>query len=183
MSRGLWPLATRDAIVSRDLHTHQHIPPSISLISKWKRQGYEKLCCVRCIQSRDMNNTGSTCICRVPKSTLKLGTVVECVHCGEYYELRSGRCHLELCTDSVKICSIPCHTLRRLQRMCVERLRSVRLLHHSQLSRSWQPGVAAFTHQCTAVNDPSLSVLSSSNGAPLTFAANMDEPDSNLGDY
>jgi G10 protein len=23
-----------------------------SLIAKWKKQGYEKLCCVRCIQSR-----------------------------------------------------------------------------------------------------------------------------------
>ena len=34
-----------------------------------------------------MNNTGSTCICRVPKAQLKEGTVVECPHCGEalYY--------------------------------------------------------------------------------------------------
>ncbi|KIO30197.1 hypothetical protein M407DRAFT_242261 [Tulasnella calospora MUT 4182] len=53
-----------------------------NLIAKWKKQGYEKLCCVRCIQSRDMNYTGSTCICRVPKAQLKEGTVVECTHCG-----------------------------------------------------------------------------------------------------
>ncbi|PWN88894.1 G10 protein [Acaromyces ingoldii] len=53
-----------------------------NLIAKWKRQGYEKLCCVRCIQSRDMNYSGSACICRVPKSQVKGNQVVECVHCG-----------------------------------------------------------------------------------------------------
>ncbi|KAG8960776.1 Component of the SF3b subcomplex of the U2 snRNP [Tulasnella sp. 419] len=65
-----------------------------NLIAKWKKQGYEKLCCVRCIQTRevwvnmiviqDMNYTGSTCICRVPKAQLKAGTIVECAHCGSY---------------------------------------------------------------------------------------------------
>ena len=69
-----------------------------SLIAKWKKPGYEKLCCVRCIQSKvrfqprylcgidasqDMNYQGSTCICRVPKAQVKAGTIVECVHCGE----------------------------------------------------------------------------------------------------
>ncbi|KAM0752269.1 hypothetical protein T439DRAFT_324337 [Meredithblackwellia eburnea MCA 4105] len=53
-----------------------------NLIAKWKKQGYEKLCCARCIQTRDMNYSGSTCICRVPKAQLKSGTVVECTHCG-----------------------------------------------------------------------------------------------------
>ena len=74
-----------------------------SLIAKWKKPGYEKLCCIRCIQTRvriwarwayfemtdswdfpaqDMNYQGSTCICRVPKAQLRKGTVVECVHCG-----------------------------------------------------------------------------------------------------
>jgi len=52
------------------------------LIAKWKKMGYEKLCCVRCIQSKDMNYVGSTCICRVPKAQLKDGVVVECTHCG-----------------------------------------------------------------------------------------------------
>lgn len=55
------------------------------------RNGYEKLCCVRCIQTKDMNYTGSTCICRVPKTQLKKGTVVECVHCGEFLESIEGR--------------------------------------------------------------------------------------------
>ena len=69
-----------------------------SLIAKWKKTGYEKLCCLRCIQTKvlptllppeihshifqDMNYQGSTCICRVPKAQVRSGTVVECVHCG-----------------------------------------------------------------------------------------------------
>ena len=72
-----------------------------SLLAKWKKTGYEKLCCLRCIQTRvwrpsymifnsqtyfldqkDMNYQGSTCICRVPKTQVRAGTVVECVHCG-----------------------------------------------------------------------------------------------------
>ncbi|KAI7955284.1 hypothetical protein MJO28_005684 [Puccinia striiformis f. sp. tritici] len=53
-----------------------------NLIAKWKRTGFEGLCCARCVQSRDMNYAGSVCICRVPKANLKPGTVVECVHCG-----------------------------------------------------------------------------------------------------
>ncbi|KAH9049697.1 maternal g10 transcript [Lactarius hengduanensis] len=53
-----------------------------SLIAKWKKTGYEKLCCLRCIQTKDMNYQGSTCICRVPKAQVRAGTVVECVHCG-----------------------------------------------------------------------------------------------------
>ncbi|KAI9197274.1 G10 protein [Polychytrium aggregatum] len=52
-----------------------------SLIAKWRKQGYEKLCCLRCIQPRD-TNFGTTCICRVPKDKLDEGKVVECMHCG-----------------------------------------------------------------------------------------------------
>lgn len=76
-----------------------------SLVAKWKKQGYEKLCqsltslsrsdlsfatlltlldshtfsgCLRCIQTKDMNYQGSTCICRVPKSKLKEGQTIQC---------------------------------------------------------------------------------------------------------
>ncbi|XP_072029345.1 protein BUD31 homolog isoform X3 [Amphiura filiformis] len=52
-----------------------------NLIAKWKKQGYENLCCLRCIQPRD-TNFGTNCICRVPKSKLEEGRIVECVHCG-----------------------------------------------------------------------------------------------------
>uniref|UniRef100_A0A674E1S7 Protein BUD31 homolog n=1 Tax=Salmo trutta TaxID=8032 RepID=A0A674E1S7_SALTR len=55
-----------------------------NLIAKWKKQGYENLCCLRCIQTRD-TNFGTNCICRVPKSKLEVvGTAIillrECVH-------------------------------------------------------------------------------------------------------
>jgi bud site selection protein 31 len=52
-----------------------------NLIAKWKKPGYERLCCLRCIQSKD-TNFGTACICRVPKEKLEEGTIVECVHCG-----------------------------------------------------------------------------------------------------
>uniref|UniRef100_A0A0E0CAJ1 G10 protein n=1 Tax=Oryza meridionalis TaxID=40149 RepID=A0A0E0CAJ1_9ORYZ len=37
-----------------------------NLIAKWKKPGYERLCCLRCIQTRD-HNFATTCVCRVPK--------------------------------------------------------------------------------------------------------------------
>ncbi|KAJ2999024.1 Component of the SF3b subcomplex of the U2 snRNP [Globomyces sp. JEL0801] len=52
-----------------------------NLIAKWKKSGYEKLCCLRCMQPRD-TNFGTTCICRVPKDQLHEDKIVECVHCG-----------------------------------------------------------------------------------------------------
>jgi bud site selection protein 31 len=52
-----------------------------NLIAKWKKQGYEKLCCLKCIEAQQ-TNFGATCICRVPKKSLKDGGEVECVNCG-----------------------------------------------------------------------------------------------------
>ncbi|KAI2612843.1 cell cycle control protein cwf14 [Hypoxylon fragiforme] len=51
------------------------------LIAKWKKQGYEKLCCLRCIQTKE-TNFQSTCVCRVPKTQLKDEQDVQCVGCG-----------------------------------------------------------------------------------------------------
>ncbi|KAI5415955.1 hypothetical protein KIW84_041116, partial [Lathyrus oleraceus] len=51
-----------------------------NLIAKWKKPGYERLCCLRCIQPRD-HNYATTCVCRVPKH-LREEKVIECVHCG-----------------------------------------------------------------------------------------------------
>ncbi|KAJ7981130.1 protein BUD31-like 2 [Quillaja saponaria] len=51
-----------------------------NLIAKWKKSGYERLCCLRCIQPRD-HNFGTTCVCRVPKHPRE-EKIVECVHCG-----------------------------------------------------------------------------------------------------
>jgi bud site selection protein 31 len=52
-----------------------------NLIAKWKKPGYENLCCLRCIQSRD-TNFKTNCICRVPRDQLEEGRIIECVHCG-----------------------------------------------------------------------------------------------------
>ena len=52
-----------------------------NLIAKWKKPGYEKLCCLLCIQQKN-HNFGTTCICRVPKDKLEENKTVECVHCG-----------------------------------------------------------------------------------------------------
>ena len=53
-----------------------------ALIAKWKKQGYENLCCLRCVQARD-TNFGTNCICRVPKDNLQDDRkIIECVHCG-----------------------------------------------------------------------------------------------------
>ncbi|KAG9147338.1 hypothetical protein Leryth_021414 [Lithospermum erythrorhizon] len=51
-----------------------------NLIAKWKKPGYERLCCLRCMQPRD-HNFQTTCVCRVPQH-LKEEKVIECVHCG-----------------------------------------------------------------------------------------------------
>lgn len=50
-----------------------------NLIAKWKKQGYENLCCLRCIQTRD-TNFGTNCICRVPKSKLEVVMVLPSAH-------------------------------------------------------------------------------------------------------
>lgn len=65
-----------------------------NLIAKWKKQGYEKLCCLRCVQTKE-TNFGATCICRVPKGGLRRkegdadgegaevgGGGIQCVNCG-----------------------------------------------------------------------------------------------------
>ena len=41
----------------------------VNLLAKWKKPGYENLCCLRCIQPRD-TNFGTNCVCRVPKTKL-----------------------------------------------------------------------------------------------------------------
>ena len=63
-----------------------------NLIAKWKKQGYEKLCCLRCVQTKE-TNFGGSCICRVPRAQLKRqeegeagketgGGGLQCVNCG-----------------------------------------------------------------------------------------------------
>lgn len=70
-------------LISRDLYDYLLKQKYVNgdLIAKWKKQGYEHLCCVNCIIRKDTNH-GSTCICRVPKSELGERNKEGCVTCG-----------------------------------------------------------------------------------------------------
>lgn len=82
-SRYIYDLFYRRKAISRELYDYcvREKIADANLIAKWKKSGYENLCCLRCIQTRD-TNFGTNCICRVPKAKLEEGRVVECVHCG-----------------------------------------------------------------------------------------------------
>lgn len=71
-SRYIFDLFYRRKAISRELYEYclmENIADK-NLIAKWKKQGYESLCCLRCIQTRD-TNFGTNCICRVPKAKLE----------------------------------------------------------------------------------------------------------------
>ncbi|KAJ1974873.1 Component of the SF3b subcomplex of the U2 snRNP [Dimargaris verticillata] len=82
-SRYIYDLFYTRKAISRPLYDYclKYGYADANLIAKWKKQGYEKLCCVRCIQPKD-TNFGTACICRIPKAKLDEGRVVQCVHCG-----------------------------------------------------------------------------------------------------
>lgn len=81
-SRYIFDLFHKRSEISRELYDFclEQGYADANLIAKWKKPGYERLCCLRCIQPRD-HNFGTTCVCRVPKH-LREEKVVECVHCG-----------------------------------------------------------------------------------------------------
>lgn len=82
-SRYIYDLYYKRKAISKELYDYciaEKIADA-NLIAKWKKAGYENLCCLRCIQTRD-TNFGTNCVCRVPKTKLEEGKVVECVHCG-----------------------------------------------------------------------------------------------------
>ena len=82
-SRYIYELFYKRKAISRELYEYclKEKIADAPLIAKWKKQGFENLCCLRCIQVRD-TNFGTNCICRVPRDKLEEGKVVECVHCG-----------------------------------------------------------------------------------------------------
>ena len=47
------------------------------LMAKWKKSGFQNLCCLMCIQQSDFE---TVCICRVPKNQLE--KPIKCIHCG-----------------------------------------------------------------------------------------------------
>lgn len=83
MSRYIYELFTFKKEISKELYEYclNEKWADKNLIAKWKKPGYEKVCCLMCIQPKN-HNYGTTCICRVPKSDLDKGKLVECKHCG-----------------------------------------------------------------------------------------------------
>lgn len=81
-SRYIYELYYKKEAISTDLYQwllKQNYADAL-LIAKWKKQGYENLCCVQCIQTNE-TSFGTTCICRVPKARLA-GKEVQCRTCG-----------------------------------------------------------------------------------------------------
>ncbi|CAG0884029.1 unnamed protein product, partial [Cyprideis torosa] len=71
-TRYIYDLFYKRKAISRELYEYclKNNIADKNLIAKWKKQGYENLCCLRCIQARD-TNFGTNCICRVPREKLE----------------------------------------------------------------------------------------------------------------
>lgn len=82
-NRYIFNMYYKEKKISRELYDYlvKEGYADANLIAKWRKQGYERLCCLQCIQ-KSSSNYGTTCICRVPKDSLPDGKVVECVNCG-----------------------------------------------------------------------------------------------------
>ena len=93
----LWPIMKVNHQISRYIYVKHYVEKTISkdlfeycvrekwidnnLVGKWRKPGYEKVCCLMCLQPTN-HNFGTTCICRVPKKDLAVGKLIECQHCG-----------------------------------------------------------------------------------------------------
>ena len=82
-SRYIYELFYKKKEISRELYDYclNEGWADANLIAKWKKSGYERLCCLICIQAKD-HNFGTACICRVPKNKLEDGKVIQCIQCG-----------------------------------------------------------------------------------------------------
>jgi len=52
-----------------------------ALIAKWKKSGYDNLCCVSCVLPSNFTH-GGVCVCRVPRKEMDKEKFIECMHCG-----------------------------------------------------------------------------------------------------
>eukprot|EP01115_Flamella_aegyptia_P002270 TRINITY_DN136289_c0_g1_i1.p1 TRINITY_DN136289_c0_g1~~TRINITY_DN136289_c0_g1_i1.p1 ORF type:complete len:145 (-),score=23.18 TRINITY_DN136289_c0_g1_i1:11-445(-) len=82
-SRYVYDLYYRKKAISRELYDYciKNKIVDKNLIAKWKKQGYERLCCLQCIQTNN-TNFNTVCICRVPKEELDEDKIIECSMCG-----------------------------------------------------------------------------------------------------
>ncbi len=70
-TRYIYDLYYRRRAISREVYDYcvRERYADAALIAKWRKPGYERVCCLRCIQPRDTNN-GTVCVCRVPARSL-----------------------------------------------------------------------------------------------------------------
>lgn len=82
ISRYVYSMYYDKKIISKELYDYllQQKEVNAELIAKWKKQGYEHLCCVNCIVVNEKHH-GTTCICRVPTADVKRIND-GCVACG-----------------------------------------------------------------------------------------------------
>lgn len=86
ISRYIYDMYYKRKIISKQLYDWLLLQPftNSELIAKWKKQGYENLCCINCIMIQDKNHHNA-CVCRVSKQTLLKNNddrEIECVTCG-----------------------------------------------------------------------------------------------------
>lgn len=82
-SRYIYDLYYKQKTISQELYNYllKEKYADAILIAKWKKNGYEKLCCLACVDSGS-HNFKTTCVCRVPKKQLADNKLVQCTHCG-----------------------------------------------------------------------------------------------------
>eukprot|EP00923_Selenidium_pygospionis_P006936 GHVN01011932.1.p1 GENE.GHVN01011932.1~~GHVN01011932.1.p1 ORF type:complete len:166 (+),score=21.86 GHVN01011932.1:40-498(+) len=82
-SRYVFEMYYKKKAITRELYDYclQEGWADQGLISKWRKEGYERLCCLECIQTAN-TSFSTTCICRVPRRDLEENKMIECVHCG-----------------------------------------------------------------------------------------------------
>lgn len=76
-SRYVYSLYYQRKLISQQLYLWlvKHKFVNGELIAKWRKRGYETLCCLQCIGE-------TVCVCRVPKSVRKADPDFKCVKCG-----------------------------------------------------------------------------------------------------
>ena len=82
-SKYVYDLYYKEGSISRELYDYliKEGWADGSLIAKWKKVGYDKLCCLQCA-STEGHTHGGVCICRVPRKDLPDDKVIECQTCG-----------------------------------------------------------------------------------------------------
>jgi bud site selection protein 31 len=76
-SRLISDLFYRQKAITREVYDYcvRRKLADAGLIGKWKKQGYEKLCCLACVQPANSQFRG-VCVCRVPRKDLEDGKLI-----------------------------------------------------------------------------------------------------------